>query len=153
MLRANLPVGDDILITDPPEKIRVGASFRDCLGWSDYTEIELTVNYPLPPLLYSMSASPNPVNTILNINITSNEDVLQNQSNLTMSSGGTALAASPVCEIKLFNITGSQVRHTSSQIGSSIALDVSGLPNGLYILHVHDGTNNPPLTQNIIVYH
>jgi hypothetical protein len=88
----------------------------------------------------------------LNINITSNEDVLQNQSNQTMLSRGKTLAASPVCEIKLFNITGSQVRHTSSQTGS-IALDVSGLPNGLYILHVHDGTNNPPLTQSIIVYH
>ena len=35
----------------------------------------------------------------------------------------------------------------------SVPLDVSNLPNGLYILHVYDGSDNPPQTQHIVISH
>jgi Cu/Zn superoxide dismutase len=101
-----------------------------------------------------MTASPNPVNTTMDINITPNENVLQNQSSQgqAASSQKNVIPANPVYEIKLFNNTGAQVRQTISTTGN-ITLDVSNLPNGLYILHVHDGADNPPQTQNIIISH
>jgi subtilisin family serine protease len=104
---------------------------------------------------YSMSASPNPVNTTLNINITSNENALQSQSSQSQvaSAKRKTLATGTVYEIKLFTNTGSQVRQATAQDTGNIALNVSDLPNGLYILYIHDGSDNPPHTQNIIVAH
>jgi hypothetical protein len=128
-------------------------------GYGDWFWVTAVSSYTCSS--YSMSASPNPVSTTLNINITSNDDdnVLQNQSlqsqsqNQTLSAKKT-VTAKPVYEIKLFTNTGSQVRQTitTTQTGN-IALDVSNLPDGLYILYVHDGTDNPPQTQNIIISH
>jgi hypothetical protein len=44
------------------------------------------------------------------------------------------------------------VRRTTAQAGA-ISLDVTDLPDGYYILHVHDGSENPPVTQHIVIAH
>jgi subtilisin family serine protease len=103
---------------------------------------------------YSMSASPNPVSSTLDISITSNEDASQSQSNQSQISSAKGSAVSvPEYEIKLFTNTGSLVRQTTVQNAGNISMNVSDLPAGLYILHVHDGSGNPPQTRNIIVSH
>jgi subtilisin family serine protease len=125
---------------------------RNACGWSNWKWVT-ALSSPCSST-YSMTASPNPVNTIMDINITPNENVLQNQNShgQTASSQKNVIPANPVYEIKLYNNTGSLVRQTISTTGN-ITLDVSNLPNGLYILHVHDGADNPPQTQNIIISH
>jgi hypothetical protein len=120
-----------------------GTEFRahNACGWSDWKWAPAITS---PCSTYSLTASPNPVNTTLNINITSNENVLQSKK---------AVTATAVYEIKLFNNAGSQVLQTTAQQAGDIVLNVSALPDGLYILYIHDGSDNPPQTQNIIVSH
>jgi hypothetical protein len=52
----------------------------------------------------------------------------------------------------MFNSIGVLVLQTTAPAGT-ISLNVSGLPDGLYILHVYDGSNSPPQTQHIIISH
>jgi hypothetical protein len=141
--------GDRVRITGHGGGVEIRA--HNSCGWSAWKSVTYISS---PCSYYSMTASPNPVNTTLSVNITPGEDVLQNQSsqNQTVSSKGNAVPVNPVYGIKLYNNTGSLVRQTISTTGN-ITLDVSNLPNGLYILHVHDGADNPPQTQNIIISH
>jgi hypothetical protein len=34
-----------------------------------------------------------------------------------------------------------------------VLLVIRNLPGGIYTLHVHDGTENPPVTQQIVIAH
>jgi hypothetical protein len=120
---------------------------HNACGWSDWTwGAAFTSSCGST---YSATASPNPVSATLNISITPNEEVMQSQ-NRTASAKSKA---APVYEIRLFNNVGAQVFQTTSPDAGSIAVNVSALPNGVYILYIHDGSDNPPQTQNIIVAH
>ena len=104
-----------------------------------------------------MSAGPNPAGTTLNVTITpegDDETLLQTHSKAPTLGNDGKVVPQPelVFGVKLFNSMGVLVLQTTAAAGS-VPLDVSGLPNGLYILHVYDGSDNPPQTQHIVISH
>jgi hypothetical protein len=104
-----------------------------------------------PSSSYSMGfvASPNPVSDVLNVTIDPTAFASQQQ-----SSPGSQLAnPARTFDIRLYNSNGVTVRQASRTGQGSTQINVSGLPNGLYVLHIHDGSNQPPQTQQIVVAH
>jgi hypothetical protein len=118
-------------------------------GWSDEW---IPIMLPLTSS-YSMSASLSSGSTTLSINIDI-EDSEAYETAFSQSQSGTSggTTSAPVFTIKLYNNLGTIVRQTTASSGT-VSLDVANLPNGFYILHVHDGSANPPQTQNIIISH
>ena len=79
---------------------------------------------------------PNPVRDILYIDIPQNA-----------SSTGRL----PHYDIRLFDMQGNQVRQiATNQAGTTVQIDVSGLTNGNYVLHISDGSNAQPFMQMIV---
>jgi hypothetical protein len=108
-----------------------------------------------------MSVGPSPADATLTVDITALEDetgnVLQQlPAGVPASGNGGKIVAQPqpdpVYEIRMFNSMGVLVLQTTAPAGSNL-LDVSGQPNGQYLLHVYDGSNSPPQTQHIIISH
>jgi hypothetical protein len=134
---------------------------HNACGWSDWKWLDAVYNPCGSSYYYSMSVGPSPADATLTVDITALADetgnVLQQLPAGAPASGngGNVVAQpqpDPVYEIKLFNSMGVLVLQTTAPAGSN-PLNVSGLPNGLYILHVYDGSNSPPQTQNIIISH
>jgi hypothetical protein len=103
---------------------------------------------------YGISAYPNPVSSgVLNVQIEETETAeASNGLGLTeqASTGQNVARQPPVYTIRLYNALGVMVRDVSSD-GETTQLSVSGLPNGIYTLQVHDGSENPPQTQHIVI--
>ena len=59
--------------------------------------------------------------------------------------------AAPVFEISLYDDLGQLKLQTATQ--SHTRLDVSKLPDGLYVVSVHDGSENKPVVQKIQIKH
>jgi hypothetical protein len=104
---------------------------------------------------YSMSAYPNPVSGQLNVNLEEleTESTALSTSGSSISSSGGVSRAKPVYAIRLYNGSGTLVLQTTANDPGTVQLDVGSLPNGLYTLHVSDGSPSPPLTQHIVVSH
>jgi hypothetical protein len=94
---------------------------------------------------YSMSAYPNPVSSALNVEI---EEEASLESASSRVSGSSA-----VYTIRLYNITGTLALQTTASGSATVQLHVGSLPSGIYKLYVYDGTENPPLTQTIVISH
>jgi hypothetical protein len=45
------------------------------------------------------------------------------------------------------------VLQTTTGEAGTVQLNVGSLPDGIYTLHVHDGTDRVPLTQHIVISH
>ncbi|MDR2764046.1 MAG: trypsin-like peptidase domain-containing protein [Tannerella sp.] len=98
---------------------------------------------------YLLSAYPNPVSSVLNVQL--EEQELETASS---SSGQQRVTGSaPVYTIRLYNAAGTPVLQTTANDVGTVQLNVGSLPNGIYTLHVHDGTDSPPLTQHIVISH
>ena len=104
-----------------------------------YTETYVTIT---PQMCRSGSspAYPNPVDDILYVEVGSNTDV-------------SAQRAIQVYDIRLYDGNGTIVRQTSNRGSGTARIDVSGLPNGNYYLHIYDGVNRTPDIHQIIVRH
>jgi hypothetical protein len=105
---------------------------------------------------YSMSAWPNPVSDVLSVLIEEDTEALAlfETAGATLSGAGTAGRAKSVYTIGLYSITGgTPALQASANEAGTVQLNISSLPNGIYVLHVHDGTANPPLTRRIVVSH
>lgn len=95
---------------------------------------------------YSSSASPNPANNTLNVNIEELE-----------SGGASTLSATPgqisvYYDIRLYNMQGTLLRSLRVANGQT-SIDVSGLPNGNYFLHVNKNGSGEPQVHKVIVSH
>ena len=117
----------EIMFYDPGYYNIVARGCNSC-GWSEWAVLEVEVNYSPSP---SGTAYPNPVNDILTVEI-------ENQ------------AAN--YDIRLYDINGA-IRRQATSKGNNVEFNVSNLPNGIYSLHIYDGTNNKPEMQTIIVQH
>jgi hypothetical protein len=104
---------------------------------------------------YSMSAYPNPVSSVLNVDLEELEaesGALSTAGSSLSSSGGIS-RATPVYTISLYSVMGVLTLQTAANGMGNIQLNVGSLPSGIYTLHVHDGTDSPPLTQHIVISH
>jgi hypothetical protein len=122
---------------------------RNSCGWSSGKQIGT-----LSSSSYTVSAYPNPVSNVLNLLIEEDEAALALLETAGASVSGVVGRVTPVYTIGLYNLTtGTQVLQTSANEAGTIQLNVGSLPNGIYVLQVHDGTDNPPHTQRIVVSH
>ncbi|MDR2041869.1 MAG: trypsin-like serine protease [Tannerella sp.] len=104
---------------------------------------------------YSLSAYPNPTSSVLNVDI----EELETESTAFSTTGSSASGFGAVGKVKsvytisLYNASGTLALQTTASDTNHIQLDVGSLPNGIYTLYVHDGTENPPVTQHIVISH
>ena len=100
---------------------------EDCCGnyESDYIDV-LVDSYKKGGTVY-----PNPVDDILTVEIEKQ---------------------SANYNIRLYDINGA-IRRQATSKGSNVEFNVSNLPNGIYSLHIYDGTNNRPEMRTIMVQH
>jgi hypothetical protein len=117
---------------------------------------------------YSVSASPNPVTDVVNIELKAVETlaepaaILSDQTIIpvktrvlqTETSATNATVAAPLQkrEAKLYNQSGNHVRSLTF-FGDKTQMNVSDLPAGIYYLHVFDGAGEKPEIRQIIVQH
>lgn len=94
----------------------------------------------------SYMAYPSPANQTLFVDFSS----IENQKVQPLNT--TAEKRAKAYNVCLFNIQGSMVR-TVQSTGERISMDVSGLPNGNYILHIYDGIEKEPITQKVVINH
>ena len=57
------------------------------------------------------------------------------------------------CEIRLADMHGNLKRQATGNYGGKIQIDVSGLSNGIYFLHIYNGVGNSLVTYKIVVRH
>lgn len=111
-------------------------------GTGEYTSFGLNV---INERGYSITAYPSPASQTLYIDFAIAKEQLNQALKATSKSTNTY-------NVHLFNIQGSMVR-TAQSAGEEISMDVSGLPNGNYILHIYDGIEKKPITQKIVIKH
>lgn len=111
-------------------------------GTGEYTSFGLNV---INESGYSIAAYPSPASQTLYIDFS----VAKEQQNQTLNVTKRNIST---YNVRLFNIQGSMVR-TAQSTGDEISMDVSGLPNGNYILHIYDGIEKNPITQKIVIRH
>jgi hypothetical protein len=105
---------------------------------------------------YSFVASPNPVNSTLSVEINIEDEEVYAQLRTVAPAGQTAkktITRTPEFELKLFTLLGGNLVYRTTSAASTVSLDVSHLPSGVYILQIHDGSDNPPQTRRITVSH
>jgi hypothetical protein len=100
------------------------------------------------PSYYSMTAYPNPAGSTLTVAISIDAQA-HAQASAQVSSAKT-VRETPVFDILLYDGNGTLRRQTSSHADTA-TVDVSGLPEGIYYLHVLDDTGENPAIQQIIV--
>ena len=117
-----------------PGNFKVSLRGSNTCGWGSWYDYYVDVGNRGLSSVY-----PNPVSDILNIDIDA-------------TGNANARDASPSYNIRLYDVIGIQLRHTVSN-GGTVQLNVSNLPNGLYYLHIYDGSSNAPEIHRIIVQH
>jgi len=118
---------------------------NDCGCESDSKPVQAYV-YSSSPL----TAYPNPVSDILNIEI--DRQAIDNARVQLQTDSKIQCSSDPIFEFRLYNELGVQVRYATAKNGI-VELNVSNLPNGLYYLHIYDGVNSIPEKQTIRVKH
>jgi hypothetical protein len=98
---------------------------------------------------YSMSAYPNPVSGTLNVQVEGDGEASVESSSGRINGSGQQR----VYTIRLYSIAGTLAFQTTANGSGTVQLHVGSLPAGIYKLHVYDGTENPPLTQTIVISH
>jgi hypothetical protein len=98
---------------------------------------------------YSMSAYPNPVSGTLNVQVEGDGEASVESSSSRINGSGQQR----VYTIRLYSIAGTLALQTTASGSGTVQLHVGSLPAGIYKLQVYDGTENPPLTQTIVISH
>jgi hypothetical protein len=98
-------------------------------------------------------AYPNPALSTLTVSFNP-ELVAQTKASLQSAIGtlGAVKTKGFALDVKLYDSFGTLQRQTTSA-GDDVTLDVSGLRNGIYVLHVHDGIAAKPEVHKMIVSH
>ena len=90
---------------------------------------------------------PNPVDDVLIIDL----DAFAAANPPGQSPIGAA-RLSPTYDIRLYNGQGNLLQQQKAKSGT-VQFDVSGLPDGIYYLHIYDGINSKPEMHQIVVKH
>ncbi|MFT3737645.1 MAG: hypothetical protein QM786_02705 [Breznakibacter sp.] len=94
---------------------------------------------------------PNPVADVLYVEIDGAAYESASASYLA-ATGTRAQNGDPTFDLRLYNPYGYLLRSAKAK-GGRVQLNVSGLPNGIYYLHVHDGSGNRLEMHQIVVEH
>jgi hypothetical protein len=98
------------------------------------------------------SAYPNPVSSILNIEFEQEKDIQSLGASGTIVSSSGMKGTEPVHEVRLYDWQGQLQRQATTRSGKA-ELNVSGLPDGIYYLHVYSEESDKPDTRKIVVKH
>ena len=109
---------------------RVSVRATSACGTGQWADFYITVGSP-------SRVYPNPANDILNVEV----DYAKTQ--------GTIINY----DIRLYDGLGNQVRQTTTNRSTIAQVSVSGLPNGIYYLHIYDGVGSKPDIHRIVVQH
>ncbi|MDR1155155.1 MAG: T9SS type A sorting domain-containing protein [Bacteroidales bacterium] len=90
---------------------------------------------------------PNPAFDVLNIEI--NPQALAKTHG---QAGGDVTRQDITYDVRLYNGQGNLLRHATAK-GGNLRFNVANLVNGIYYLHVYDGTGNTPEIRQIVVEH
>lgn len=147
---SSIPMGN-VRITrnssSAPTTTPVWIRARNSCGWSEEKALGT-----LTATSYTVSAGPNPVSDVLSVLIEEEAAALSGTAGTQAS--GAAGRANPVYTITLYSLMGgAPALQASTNEAGTVQLNIGSLPNGIYVLQVHDGTDNPPLTQRIVVSH
>jgi hypothetical protein len=89
----------------------------------------------------NINAYPSPGSSVLNVEIDAS----------AYDQG--SIAEQPVFEIRLISLTGVQILRTTGRGNDVTRLNVSNIPNDIYMLHVYDGTGAKLETRKVILSH
>jgi hypothetical protein len=145
-----------ILVTNSPDVVLI---YNSALPLQTNT-LAVTASDPSIPITGSASQSisgkftlnefglsvityPNPVSDILNVDITTSQTQNAEVARLLLNNR--------TYNIRLYTMQGSLVRQTTGTAGT-MSIDVSNLPNGIYLLNISDGIKEP-IVRQIIVSH
>ena len=84
---------------------------------------------------------PSPANDVLYIDIDRQAIIAKNKT-----------TNNPTCEIRLYNSSGVLALHTTSG-SNKVQLNISKLPDGIYVVNLFDGTDSKPEVQQIVIKH
>jgi hypothetical protein len=98
-----------------------------------------------------VSSYPNPVSDILQIEI-DRQTIARSEALRQTTTDGKSLKADPTYDVRLYDGQGNLLRRTATK-GGSVEFNVANLPNGVYYLHIYDGTGNKPEMRQIVVEH
>ncbi|MDR1380603.1 MAG: T9SS type A sorting domain-containing protein [Tannerella sp.] len=116
-------------------------------GQGEYTTMNVNVYNTSS---YSL-AYPNPASASLTVSFNP-ELVAQTRVSLQTGAATAAARRTFALDVKLYDRFGTLQRQALSA-GEEVTLDVAGLPDGIYVLHVHDGIAATPEVHKIIVSH
>ena len=93
---------------------------------------------------------PNPTSDILTVKIDQKniDKAIFLQKNAAQRS-----SSDPTFDIRLYDGFGVLHRHITTNKAGNVQLDVFGLPDGIYYLHIHDGVSKEPEKKQIVVKH
>jgi hypothetical protein len=97
--------------------------------------------------LNTVATYPNPTSGILNIEIDASAIARTKALEQT-----TTVKTDPTYDFRLYDYQGNLLRNAKTK-GGTVQFNVAGLPNGIYYLHVYDGTGNKPEMRQIVVEH
>jgi Zn-dependent metalloprotease len=120
-------------------------------GYPDILDIHVTgAGYYSYSASYSMSY-PNPTSNILNIEIDA-QAITRVKALEQTTTGGKQLKIDPAYDIRLYDGQGNLLRNAKTK-GGTVQFNVANLANGIYYLHIYDGTGNKPEMRQIVVEH
>lgn len=112
-----------------------------------YGSMNIDVSNPYP---YS-SAYPNPASNILNVEI--DQDAYANSKvSAQKVTNVKTLPSTVTYDIRLYDNMGNMLRRTTTK-GGKVEFNVANLPNGIYVLHIYDGSGDKPDMRQIVVEH
>jgi hypothetical protein len=97
----------------------------------------------------AVTAYPNPASGILNIEIDGQAFAQSRAAVQPVADTGHVLEQITF-DVRLYNRQGDLLRQSNTQ-GGTVQWSVSGLPSGIYYLHVYDGQNDIPEMRQIVV--
>lgn len=132
-----------------PRSTNLYARAHNSYGWGEWQ----TIGWLYASSSYSLSVDQNPVSTTLQVRI---QPMLETAAQADKATADKL--TNQTYSIGLYSSTGTRVyQSTIPNNGNglvSVSIDVSSLPNGIYILHVRNTkANEAPQTLNIVVRH
>jgi hypothetical protein len=119
-------------------RYRIGVRGRNRCGWGNYNYFTVDVlNFaPFSAEMSNITAYPNPVSDLLNIELTQEPFVITR----TLTTH----------DVRLYDSYGNIVRQVSTQ-SESVQFNLSNLPIGIYYLHIYNGVDENPEIRQIVV--
>ena len=98
-----------------------------------------------------ISSYPNPASDILQIEF-DQQGIAQAKALQQTTTDAKSIKTDPTYDIRLYDGQGNMLRQQFTK-GGNVQFNVASLANGVYYLHIYDGTDNKPEMRQIVVQH